>query len=733
MKNLILGLLLLFSSSAWADVLIDTGGGSVSGYLPDQYYFGGQGYTVHGFRGTVYRTERRSSSGFSYAIPVTPGQVQVTLRLRESCFYCSPARSFSVMAEGQTVLSQVQVPPGQVGDQTFTVTTDSVLNLVFTALTGAAYVNAIEVRQLGGGTPPPNAPTLTLTANPTSVTQGQSSTLTWTSANATACTASGAWSGSQPLSGSAVQSSLQTSSTYTLSCTGAGGSVQKSATVAVTAVTNPVPTVALSANPASVQSGGASTLTWSSNNATGCTASGGWSGAQSLSGSQSTGALTSTTGFSLSCSGAGGSASTTTTVSVTQPPPPPPPNAVFPVHANPGQKYLSDAQGNPFMIVGDAAWSLMVQLNDTQVEQYLTDRQSRGFNTLLVNLIEHKFAANAPKDVAGDAPFLTAGDFSTPNEAYFAHVADVMQRALNHNMLILMCPAYLGYQGGDEGWYQDLIKNSTATLTGYGQYVANRLSAYPNILWVNGCDYVPPSFTQVNAIANGIRSVNATWLQTYHAQRGTPAYPVVGTQPWFSVNTIYTDSETVVSNGVSQYAQPFPFFLIEAIYEGENTDHWGVRLQAYQAVLSGAFGQVMGNFPLWEFDSGWQSAMSSNGSIGISFLHTLMASKAWWTLVPDTGHTLLTSAWGSGSGESAAAVASDGSFALLYTPVSKTLTVNLAKLRGPAVNARWYNPATGAYSTVSGAPFAASGSQSFTTPGGNGSGYSDWVLVLDSQ
>ena len=80
------------------------------------------------------------------------------------------------------------------------------------------------------------------------------------------------------------------------------------------------PTVSLIATPASVVSGNSSTLTWSSTNATSCVASGGWSGSQSTSGSIATGALTASTGYTLTCTGSGGNASSTATVTVTPPP-----------------------------------------------------------------------------------------------------------------------------------------------------------------------------------------------------------------------------------------------------------------------------------------------------------------------------------------------------------------------------------------------------------------------------
>jgi len=61
-------------------------------------------------------------------------------------------------------------------------------------------------------------------------------TLTWTSADATSCSASNAWSGNQSLSGSQYYSNMgQGTYTYTLTCTGPGGSASDSVTVYVTA------------------------------------------------------------------------------------------------------------------------------------------------------------------------------------------------------------------------------------------------------------------------------------------------------------------------------------------------------------------------------------------------------------------------------------------------------------------------------------------------------------------
>lgn len=165
------------------------------------------------------------------------------------------------------------------------------------------------------GSDPPRTPTVALSASPATVQNGAGATLSWSSANANACTASGSWTGSVALSGSRAVGPLSTSSTYVLTCSGAKGT---SGTASFTV--NIVPTAALSASPSSVASGSSSTLTWTSTNATSCMASGGWSGTLPASGSQSTGALTSSTTFALACSGAGGTSSTTqTTVGLSGP------------------------------------------------------------------------------------------------------------------------------------------------------------------------------------------------------------------------------------------------------------------------------------------------------------------------------------------------------------------------------------------------------------------------------
>lgn len=171
----------------------------------------------------------------------------------------------------------------------------------------------------GGSNPPPAQPTVTLSASPTAVTAGGSTTLTWSSTNATGCTASGAWTGARGTSGSEVVSNVTAAASYSLVCAGAGGNSPAS-TVSIT-VNPPAATATLAANPTNVTVGGSTTLTWSSANATACTAGGGWTGARGTSGTEVINNITAATSYTLVCAGAG-SPSPTSTVNVTVGPPP---------------------------------------------------------------------------------------------------------------------------------------------------------------------------------------------------------------------------------------------------------------------------------------------------------------------------------------------------------------------------------------------------------------------------
>jgi hypothetical protein len=432
-----------------------------------------------------------------------------------------------------------------------------------------------------------------------------------------------------------------------------------------------------------------------------------------VSGSSSTGPLTATTNYTLSCTGSGGTAQASAQVTVSSS------GSPFPLRVEAGKRYLVTAQGTPFFMQGDTAWSMITQLTTSGFDTYLNDRQARGFNTVLVELIEAYYSDNAPNNIANVPPFTTPGDFSTPNEAYFAHAAAMIQKAADRGMVVLLTPAYMGYPGTQEGWYDHMQSSGNAKLYSYGVYLANRFAAYNNIIWVHGGDRDPPDPSLMRSIIDGIRSVNTTWLHTFHGLRGTSSLDFVGGgSGWLTLNSAYSTTDNVTSEVAAQYAaSDMPILFIEAYYEGNSrSTNQTLRQQAYQSVLAGASGQVFGNNPLWFFRAGWQSSLATSGAASMQHFKNFWTSRNWWLLQPS----------GSLASSGNAALASDRSYAVVYTTGSTT--VQLSLLAGPSVTARWFNPWTGAYVAIG--QYPATGSQTFTTPGDNGTG-TDWVLVLE--
>jgi hypothetical protein len=175
---------------------------------------------------------------------------------------------------------------------------------------GGAYVISSKTQLT------PN-PTCTLSANPSSVTPGSSSILSWISSNATNCSAS--WTTSTSISGIKSVSPLS-STTYNMTCIGTGGSGNCSKVITVitpTPTPTPTPTFSPTVNLLADNSDGPITiiyntstnLSWTSSNVTSCTASNGWSGTKLISGSVSTGNLVSSKTYTITCAGTGGSTS----------------------------------------------------------------------------------------------------------------------------------------------------------------------------------------------------------------------------------------------------------------------------------------------------------------------------------------------------------------------------------------------------------------------------------------
>jgi hypothetical protein len=165
----------------------------------------------------------------------------------------------------------------------------------------------------------PAAPTATISVSPTtSVSLPAQFTVTWSSTNASGCTASGdvegsggVWSGALAASGSEPVSVNQPGQ-YTIAVTCQSIDATQGTATAQTTFAVVGPTESLSASPTQVTVGESFSLTWTSSNATACSAGGGgadgspWSGSLALAGSATQTATTvGTFIYAVTCSNNG--------------------------------------------------------------------------------------------------------------------------------------------------------------------------------------------------------------------------------------------------------------------------------------------------------------------------------------------------------------------------------------------------------------------------------------------
>ena len=162
-------------------------------------------------------------------------------------------------------------------------------------------------------------PVINFSSSTTSIEANLEFFLSWSSINASTCSASGDWDNIISISGTqSIIEDTPGSKTYTISCSGSGGETSSSLNVEITEQIL-VPTASISSSKDSVIINEEFTLNWESTDATNCIASGSWDQSIGTSGSkklseQELGNKT----YSINCTGAGGSASSSVNVSVNE-------------------------------------------------------------------------------------------------------------------------------------------------------------------------------------------------------------------------------------------------------------------------------------------------------------------------------------------------------------------------------------------------------------------------------
>ncbi len=424
----------------------------------------------------------------------------------------------------------------------------------------------------------------------------------------------------------------------------------------------------------------------------------------------------------------------------------------FPLRISATGRYFVDVDGAPVLIQGDAAWSVLVGPTREDAQRYLDDSAAKGFNAIIVNLIEKYFTEDAPRNAYGEEPFDVPGDFATPNEAYMAHAEWVIGEAERRGILVFLVPSYLGYPephgygpqyGFDipDGWNAEVLANGVDKCRAYGRYLGERFGRFSNIIWTMGGDRDPgAALEHVRAMAAGIGEVDDSHLFSAHVLPESSPFEQYPADPWLAIDFTYS-YHIVHAQLMKHYlrAPARPNIMIESTYEYDhNASDVQIRRQAYWSILCGGAGQFMGSRGMWNFAPDWQAMLDSPGRVAQSHLHKLFARHPWWELVPDLSRADEYVPWRdaslspfitAGVGElrgldfASAARTADGRLAIVYLPTPRPITVDLTQMSGGSVSVAWFDPITG--SDIRGEDRATTPGAEFIPPSDQ-----DWILVI---
>jgi hypothetical protein len=422
----------------------------------------------------------------------------------------------------------------------------------------------------------------------------------------------------------------------------------------------------------------------------------------------------------------------------------------WPLKVSENRRHLIDSIGTPQFWIGGSPWGLTMIPDRSDASRYLADRAGKGVNVVLVRIIDHLFSDQRPRwlNYYRHAPFsarLESGalDFTAPEEKYWRHVDWVIREAYCHGIAVLGAPAYIGYKLGEQGWADQMTQNGEARLRQYGEWLARRYRAYPNIVWVMGGDSSTASENmdvtgEVDAVAEGIKSVDTEHLMTAHSYRNRSALDDYD-RDWLDINSSYGNESTIFERVRLDYERSptTPTFLIEGRYGNERgISDQAVRAQMYNALLGGAFGQLYGNAPQWYFSAksadyaadknglDWKEHLDDLGAQSIRTIADLVDEFRFSDLVPDLNHKVMTSGFGV-EGTNYAPLAYSEDTAIAYLPERRAVTIEMSVFHGP-VTAAWRHP-------VSGAEWVAGTFQNneelVLTPPKSG----DWILIMKTD
>jgi len=417
-------------------------------------------------------------------------------------------------------------------------------------------------------------------------------------------------------------------------------------------------------------------------------------------------------------------------------------------------RFLVYEDGSPFFYLGDTAWELFHRLDREEADQYLENRAAKGFTVIQAVALAQLGGLNDPNPY-GHTP-LRNNDPAQPNEDYFEHVDYIVRRANELGLIVGLLPSWGSKWKENRGQESGIF--TPANARSYGKFMGERYRE-ADLIWILGGDeniQQPEEAEIITAMAEGLREGDdGAHLITYHPRGPGLSSDFFHQADWLDFNMFQSshaarDHDNGLFTRHDYQLEPVkPTLDGEPRYEGipvgfyyqdaqKNLrfDDYDARQAAYWSLLEGAAGHTYGHNSIWQMwqagreavigaDVPWYEALDHAGGFQMRHVRNLFESRPFQLLQPDTN--FLVDGPASGGAKVKAAVASDGSFALVYSPRGEQFSVDLSAIQSDRVRTYWYDPRYGTSDFIYEGDNT--GIQSFTPPSaGRGQ---DWVLVLD--
>ncbi len=415
------------------------------------------------------------------------------------------------------------------------------------------------------------------------------------------------------------------------------------------------------------------------------------------------------------------------------------------------QRYIVYDNGQPFFWLGDTAWELFHRTTRDEADLYLENRAAKGFTVIQSVVLAELDGLNDPSS-NGEKPLLN-NDPTTPNLKYFDHVDFIVSKAEKLGLFIGMLPTW-----GDKWnkqWGAGPVVFTPDNAYVYGKFLGKRYQDR-NIIWILGGDRKPDNDEHIaitRAMAKGLREeIGDKQLITFHPMGGWSSSEWFHNDDWLDLNMFQSGHGEENNQNYKKTEHDYNLEPTKPVLDGEPCyedhpinwraengwfDEFDSRRAGYWSMLTGACGNTYGNHNIWQMwlpgrnpisvaRTPWKQSIDYPGAFQAGYMRALFESRPWQMLQP-ASEIVLDAPTERGK-ECRAAVASDGSFLMVYTPFGSTFSVITEKLKAETVKAWWFDTSIGEAVFIG--ELEIEPQMTFDPPADELRG-NDWVLVLD--